>query len=268
MPTTNTPNLNFPLVQAAQSQKHVTVNQSLQFLDAILHLSVESRNTTSPPEFPENGERYLIPSGATGDWTNHTSEIAIWQDNIWIFILPKTGWRVWAEDEAIMLVWTSGSWQAVPVSATEIHNLMQLGINAQADTNNKLYVKSDNITFETENQDIRCILNKDSASDTASVIMQSGATGHVEIGLTDDNDLHIKTSTDGSNWVDTLTINHTSGECIFHFPLSLPQPSKSNLPDASIAGRLIYVPDATGGPSPAYSDGSEWKRISDNSIIN
>jgi len=44
--------------------------------------------------------------------------------------------------------------------------------------------------------------------------------------------------------------------------------SKTALPSASISGRLLYVGNATGGPCIAFSDGSNWRRISDNTIIN
>ncbi|MGH1352200.1 MAG: DUF2793 domain-containing protein [Methyloligellaceae bacterium] len=268
MPTIATPSMNFPTIQAAQSQKHVTVNQSLRILDAILHLSVESRNTSSPPQSPENGERYLVPAGSTSEWSEETNRIAVWQDNSWVFFLPKNGWRLWVEDEAVMLVLSSGEWQPVPFSATEIQNLMQLGINATSDSSNRLYVKSPTVTFEAENQDIRCVLNKDSSSDTASIIMQSDASGHAEIGLTGDNNLHIKTSPDGTNWENALTVASSTGETAFHQPPALPQISKNSLPSPSPAGKLIYVSDATGGSTPAFSDGTDWKRISDNSIVN
>ncbi len=44
--------------------------------------------------------------------------------------------------------------------------------------------------------------------------------------------------------------------------------TKTTLPSASPAGQMIYVSNATGGPVPAYSDGTNWRRFSDNSIIN
>ncbi|WP_371396498.1 DUF2793 domain-containing protein [Fretibacter rubidus] len=42
--------------------------------------------------------------------------------------------------------------------------------------------------------------------------------------------------------------------------------TKALLPAAG-AGRIIFVSDAAGGPVPAFSDGTDWRRISDNSII-
>ena len=46
-------------------------------------------------------------------------------------------------------------------------------------------------------------------------------------------------------------------------PVRLPAFSRTDLPNAgTYAGCWIYVPDATGGPVPAYSDGSAWRRPS------
>ena len=46
-----TANLGLPLLQPAQAQKHVTVNEALVRLDAALHLSLLSISTATPPGF-------------------------------------------------------------------------------------------------------------------------------------------------------------------------------------------------------------------------
>ncbi len=44
--------------------------------------------------------------------------------------------------------------------------------------------------------------------------------------------------------------------------------TKTTLPNASPAGQIIYVSNAFGGGVPAYSDGTNWRRVSDQTIIN
>lgn len=45
------------------------------------------------------------------------------------------------------------------------------------------------------------------------------------------------------------------------FPVALASFPKADLPDpARWVGSWIFVPDATGGAIPAYSDGSDWRR--------
>ena len=42
---------------------------------------------------------------------------------------------------------------------------------------------------------------------------------------------------------------------------------KTSMPSASPAGQLIYVTNDVGGPVPAFSDGSNWRRTTDRAVI-
>ncbi|MFC5421815.1 DUF2793 domain-containing protein [Bosea eneae] len=48
----DTPRLGLPLLAAGQAQKHVTHNDALMRLDALVHLVVSSRTQTVPPASP------------------------------------------------------------------------------------------------------------------------------------------------------------------------------------------------------------------------
>lgn len=48
---------------------------------------------------------------------------------------------------------------------------------------------------------------------------------------------------------------------------SLIRVSLTRLPPATPAGQVIFVTDATGGGVPAYSDGTEWLRFSDDTAV-
>ena len=48
----STPHLALPLLAAAQAQKHVTHNEALASLDALVQLAVKERNRTAPPISP------------------------------------------------------------------------------------------------------------------------------------------------------------------------------------------------------------------------
>lgn len=58
-----TPNLKMPYILPSQAQKHVTHNEALRLLDAVVHLSVKSRNRAEAPETPASGDRYLVAAG-------------------------------------------------------------------------------------------------------------------------------------------------------------------------------------------------------------
>jgi len=43
--------------------------------------------------------------------------------------------------------------------------------------------------------------------------------------------------------------------------------SAASLPPATTPGQMIYVPDESGGAVPAFSDGSNWLRVTDRAIV-
>ena len=59
----NTPRLGLPLLQAAQAQKYVTVNEALVLLDGVGQLSLLSAETTLPPALANDGDCYGVPVG-------------------------------------------------------------------------------------------------------------------------------------------------------------------------------------------------------------
>lgn len=51
-------------------------------------------------------------------------------------------------------------------------------------------------------------------------------------------------------------------------PLRLAPYAKAALPSAATwSGALIYVTDDVGGAQPAFSDGSNWRRVSDRAVV-
>ncbi|RWR26288.1 DUF2793 domain-containing protein [Sinirhodobacter populi] len=108
-----TTHLLLPYILAAQAQKHVTHNEALRILDGLVQLSVLDRGLTAPPASPADGDRYLVASGATGDWAGWDLNVALWTDSAWLRLPPRTGWRTWVEDEALLLVWTGAAWDVV-----------------------------------------------------------------------------------------------------------------------------------------------------------
>lgn len=52
------------------------------------------------------------------------------------------------------------------------------------------------------------------------------------------------------------------------FPTQLAHYPKASLPSASAnTGNLIYVTDDVGGAVPAFSDGTNWRRVTDRNVI-
>jgi Protein of unknown function (DUF2793) len=110
---TDTQNLKLPYMLAAQSQKHVTYNETLRALDAIVHLSVLDRDLAAPPAIPVDGQRYIPAPSATGAWAGKSLTIAAFQDGAWMFYTAKPGWIAWVADEARLIVWTGAAWALI-----------------------------------------------------------------------------------------------------------------------------------------------------------
>jgi hypothetical protein len=121
--TDQTTKLGLPFVMPAQAQKHVTVNEGLLRLDALVQLAVESRSVTSQPGSPTDGGVWIAPAGKTGpEWGGYTDwSLAYYRDGSWEPIAPLEGWRAWVKDEDVVVSWTGSAWSAaLPVTTIEL----------------------------------------------------------------------------------------------------------------------------------------------------
>lgn len=205
--------LQLPYIQAAQAQKHVTHNEALRMLDVIVQLSVLDRDLTSAPLSPAEGDRYIVAVGASGNWAGKDLQIAAFQDGAWAFYAPNTGWLAFIEDEAQLLSFDGVAWVSAGGGGTNPTDLV--GINATADTTNRLSLNSPASLFNHEGDDHQLKINKNAAIDNASVIFQTGFSGRAEFGLTGDDDFHMKVSPDGSTFYEGIVIDKDTGEVSF-----------------------------------------------------
>lgn len=256
-----TDNLDIPYIMAAQAQKHVTHNEAIRALDAIVQLSVLDRDLTTPPLTPTDGERYIIATSATGEWAGKDDQITAYQDGAWMYYSPLEGWLVWIADEDRLLVWDGAAWVDF---ISEMQNPATLvGVNTTADTTNRLAVSSPNSLFTHEGSDHRVKINKASQTDTVSLLFQSNWSGRAEIGLAGDDDFHFKVSADGSSWHDALTLSAASGVA------RLKSFTVVGLPAAGAAetGAIVYISNESGGAVLAFCDGTDWRRVTDRAIV-
>jgi hypothetical protein len=255
----DTTHLALPLLAADQAQKHVTHNEALILLDHAIHLAVISRALATPPGAPAHGDRYLIAISATGAWAGHDGELAFYQDGVWRFAEPRTGWRLWSIDEEKFFVFDGTLWRDLQ----NLDELALLGINTMADATNKLAVRSNAVLMtaladgDGGTGDIQVKLNKETAGDTASLLYQAGFSGRAELGLTGDDDFHLKVSPDGSSWTEALVIDRTTGRATFavspqRLQLDVFTASGSyNVPDWARQLRIVCIGGGAGGGSAA-----------------
>ena len=217
----STPNLNLPYIAAAQAQKHVTHNEAIRALDAIVQLVVLDRDLAAPPASPIDGDRYIVAAIASGNWVGHAREIAAYQDGAWQFFAPRPGWIAWVADEDRLISWNGAAW--APIAGVNPTPLV--GINATADTTNRLSLNAAAALFNHDGSGHQLKINKAAASDTASLLFQSGFSGRAEIGLPGGDDVQLKVSPDGANWHDAFVVDAPSGRVAFpqHAGFGLPR---------------------------------------------
>ena len=90
-----TTRLALPYLMAAQAQKHVTHNEALRLIDALLHLTIEDRTTTSPPGSAAEGQAWIVGASATGEWTGWDGDVALRVDGAWMRLPAVEGMRAW-----------------------------------------------------------------------------------------------------------------------------------------------------------------------------
>nr|WP_298101339.1 DUF2793 domain-containing protein [uncultured Shinella sp.] len=205
-------NLNLPYILPSQAQKHVTHNEAIKALDAIVQLAVASRTVTSPPPTPGAGARYIVPAGATGAWTGREKHVAAWQDDVWVFYMPRTGWLAHAVDENRLLTFGATDWA---LSAFNVALPDRIGINATATAPNRLALAGDASLFSHEGAGHQLKINKAAAADTASILFQTAFSGRAEIGTTGSDDFRLKVSPNGSTFLDAIVVDRTSARVSF-----------------------------------------------------
>lgn len=87
-------------------------------LDALLFLSVKSATLAAPPTSPAEGDRYIVPAGATGAWAAQDTKIAVRVDSAWTFYTPRVGWKAYVVDADKDFRFKAGAWSAIASEAT------------------------------------------------------------------------------------------------------------------------------------------------------
>jgi hypothetical protein len=220
-------NLALPYILPSQAQKHVTHNEAIAMLDALVQPGVLDRDLAAPPASPANGDRYIVASGASGDWTGRAGSIAHRLDGVWAFYAPRPGWLVFVVDEAKLVHWTGSTWADYPAAIDVLQSLSLLGIGTEADAANPFSAKLNKVlwtartTAEGGDGDLRYTLNKETAADVLSLLMQTGFSGRAEFGLIGDDNLSLKVSPDGTAWTTALTVDKATGQLAIGNQLNL-----------------------------------------------
>jgi len=109
---TTTPRLGLTYLAANQSNGEALYNAALNIVDALMGCRVTTRTLSTPPS-AALGDVYIVGASATGAWSGHDGELAIWYNSQWTFIVPQEGMVVWLEDEQLHLRYVAAAWEYV-----------------------------------------------------------------------------------------------------------------------------------------------------------
>lgn len=245
-------NLALPFIQPAQAQKHVTHNEAIERLDLIVQLTVQDFDVTDPPASPAEGQVWAVGTGATGAWGDAAGKLAAFAGGGWFFILPVPGWRAWGVAGDELRVFTGGSWAGLE---PDFDNLEGIGVNADYDSTNRVSVAADATLLNHDGAGHQLKLNKSGASDTASLLFQTGFSGRAEMGLAGTDDFAIKVSADGSTWFAPLAIAGASGKVTVSEALNI---APGTAPASAVTGDLYF--DSASAKLRCF-DGTVWQDL-------
>ena len=212
-----TPLLGLPLIAASQAQKHVTHNEALALLDALVQLACLDKDLAAPPPGPAEGDRYLVTADAPGGaWAGLAGQVVRYADGIWTGAAPRAGWLAWLVDEADLYVFDGAAWTSLRRALTALQSVGRLGINTAADASNRLAVKSDSALLTWDDAtpgtgDMRVSVNRKSAARDAALVFETGYAARALMGNLGSDDFTLKVSPDGAAFATALTASARTG---------------------------------------------------------
>lgn len=218
-----TARLGLPYLAAGQMQKHVTLNEALTRLDAVVQTAVVSRTEAVQPAAPLDGTLYILPSGATGDaWTGQPDGALLRAEGGgWSLVEVPEGMIALVLDADELVVRVAGGWVPLGERLDVIQNLTRFGIGTAADAVNPFAARLNKALWtalasgDGGDGDLRLTFNKEGPTDVLSLLFQSAWEGRAELGLVGDDDLRLKVSADGSIWQDVWSVERASGRVSF-----------------------------------------------------
>ncbi len=119
----STPRFSLPFLFSGQAQKEFFVNEAHAMIDALLHPAIEGM-ATAPPAGPQEGESWLVGTGATGDWASKDDAIAISASGGWVFVTPTAGLTVYdkslRQTRHFRTSWSSADQAIAPSGGTTV----------------------------------------------------------------------------------------------------------------------------------------------------
>lgn len=98
--------------------------------------TVKRMGALTPPSLPIDGERYLVGTGATGDWLGHDGEGAQWvaDPGMWIFLPVQT---LLNEEDGAVWIRVGGTWSKYENGPAKVETVLDAAYTLKASDTGK-----------------------------------------------------------------------------------------------------------------------------------
>ena len=138
-------------ITSDQIRKHTLIQEDISPDALVWQEPCLDKDLTSPPGGESEGDRYIVASVASGDWTGHEKDIAQYINSSWSFYTPVEGWFVWIKDEDKLYKFDGSSWAEFAGAGGDTLPIVDTtGIaKGSADATKIVRLEVDGITTET-----------------------------------------------------------------------------------------------------------------------
>lgn len=292
------PRLSLSYIQPQQAQKHVTANESFRRLDAIVQLSVKSMTLAAEPAAPAEGDAYILPEGASGaGWAAlAANSVAAFQDGAWTAIAPGKGWRAYVEDAGQLYAFDGAQWKGEAALGADaefgkltVRKSAFLQNSIISDGNYQIFAfdsysgvswhspflqarrarGAESAPAATQNGD--AVFNFDMYAHDGASFVRMGTFGYAVGGVVSTGVVpgaaNFKLTDSAGVLRQILTLSAT--KLTVDGSVRVKSYAKASLPSASGegAGAIVHVSDEAGGAVLAFSDGTNWRRVTDRAVV-
>jgi len=143
------------------------------------------KDLTAPPGGESKGDRYIVASGGSGDWTGLDGHIVTYDGSNWLDDTPAEGWECWVSDEDKFYYYDGSNWTAeanaavsAAVSQTQSRVLVLESEMSQAESR-LLVVESEAASNDSE----ILLLESEVSQAESATVANSGAISAAESEL-------------------------------------------------------------------------------------
>lgn len=90
-----TPNFQMSEMPNNTTKPYLTFNAAIELIDIFMQPTLKAYPADASPTVndPTNGDLFIVPQDATGEWKDKDNKLAAMVNDDWVFVSPKNGWH-------------------------------------------------------------------------------------------------------------------------------------------------------------------------------